>query len=80
MLITIYKDIVKIYIKIKYNISLYKDKIKKGGHLIIEDIQNDNSLNEIIKTIDTINYDYKVYDLRKVKNRYDDIIIDIIKK
>lgn len=61
-------------------VSLYKDKIKKGGHLIIEDIQSDHDLDKIVKTIDTSNFDFKIYDLRSIKNRYDDIIIDIIKK
>lgn len=61
-------------------ILLYRDRIKKGGHLIIEDIQGYNNLTELIKYINTDDFYYKVIDLRGVKDRYDDIILDIVKK
>lgn len=61
-------------------ILLYRDRIKKGGHLIIEDIQGYDNLIELIKYINTNDFYYKVIDLRGVKNRYDDIILDIVKK
>jgi hypothetical protein len=61
-------------------IVLYRDKIKKGGHLIIEDIQSYENLMELIKYINTDLFSYKVLDLRGVKGKYDDIILDILKK
>jgi hypothetical protein len=60
---------------------LYLPKIKSGGKLIIEDIQNEyKDIAEIIascpkKVIDVI----KVFDLRHIIGRYDDIIIEITK-
>jgi len=61
-------------------ICLYRDKIKKGGHLIIEDIQGYDNLIELVKYINTDSFYYKILDLRGVKSRYDDIILDIVKK
>lgn len=61
-------------------ILLYRDKIKDGGRLIIEDIQGYENLTELVKYINTEIFSYKVLDLRGVKNRYDDIILEITKK
>ena len=67
-------------------IELYLPKIKEDGLLIIEDIQDiknifdlkvqaDKTCNLIKKSIHK-----KHYDLRKNKNRYDDIIFEVIVK
>lgn len=61
-------------------ILLYRDKIKRRGRLIIEDIQSYENLNELIKYINTDMFSYRVYDLRGVKGRYDDIVLDIQKR
>ncbi len=61
-------------------ILLYRDKIKKGGHIIIEDIQSYENLTELIKYINTDLFSYKVLDLRGINGRYDDIILDISKR
>ena len=63
-----------------YSINNWYKKIKMGGKLIIEDIQSLTNLNLLIIAINDLNYDYNVFDLRESKNRYDDIIIEIIKK
>jgi 23S rRNA U2552 (ribose-2'-O)-methylase RlmE/FtsJ len=63
-----------------YSINNWYKKIKMGGKLIIEDIQSLTNLNLLIIVINDLNYDYNVFDLRESKNRYDDIIIEIIKK
>lgn len=60
-------------------IDLWFCKVKKGGKLIIEDIQNEKSL-EMIKNHANNFGDVKVFDLRENKGRYDDIIIEITKK
>jgi SAM-dependent methyltransferase len=62
-----------------YSVNNWYKKLKKGGKLIIEDIQSLTNLNLLIIAINDLNYDYKVFDLREFKNRYDDIIIEIIK-
>jgi hypothetical protein len=63
-----------------YSVNNWYKKIKTGGKLIIEDIQSLTDLNLLIIAINDLNYDYNVFDLRESKNRYDDIIIEIIKK
>lgn len=63
-----------------YSVNNWYKKIKTGGKLIIEDIQSLTNLNLLIIAINDLNYDYNVFDLRESKNRYDDIIIEIIKK
>lgn len=60
-------------------IELYYSKIKKGGKLIIEDIQSKSDLEAIEQKLKELKYKYKVFDLTKNKGRYDDIIIEIIK-
>lgn len=61
-------------------IQRYLPMVKPGGILIIEDIQDFNSI-EILKTVTPDEYknSIEVIDLRGIKNRYDDIIF-IIKK
>lgn len=60
-------------------------KLKSGGKLIIEDIYylSESPVpllgTEITKYIDSTLYTYKFYDLRKIKSRGDDIILEITK-
>lgn len=56
-------------------------KLKKGGLLIIEDIQNpDEEVYQIIKNIkDDKSLEINLFDLRPKINRYDDYIIEIKK-
>jgi len=60
-------------------IELYYPKIKKGGKLIIEDIQSKSDLESIEQRLKELKYKYKVFDLTANKGRYDDIIIEITK-
>jgi hypothetical protein len=60
-------------------INNYVNKINKNGLLIIEDIQDFNWINILQRNIDK-NFEIEIKDLRKIKNRYDDIIIIIKKK
>jgi len=60
-------------------IELYYPKIKKGGKLIIEDIQSKSDLESIEQRLKELKYKYKVFDLTANKGRYDDILIEITK-
>jgi SAM-dependent methyltransferase len=53
-------------------------KLKKNGTLIIEDIQDISHVGILIGNIPS-GYAYKSIDMRSVKNRYDDIILEITK-
>lgn len=64
-------------------IDLYLDLLKDDGVLVIEDIQNFESIKVFIENIpESKFFDYEplVFDLRDKKNRYDDIIFAIKKK
>ena len=61
-------------------IKKYLPKVKPGGKLIIEDIQSELNLLELVGAADETGMEYNVFDLRKNKGRYDDIILEIIKK
>jgi glycosyltransferase involved in cell wall biosynthesis len=64
-------------------IELYLDLLKDDGVLVIEDIQNFESIKVFIENIpESKFFDYEplVFDLRDKKNRYDDIIFAIKKK
>jgi hypothetical protein len=57
------------------------DKVKPGGKLIIEDVQEFSWTETIESYLDKAKIkSYKVFDLRENKGRYDDIIIEIEKK
>jgi len=64
-------------------IELYLDLLKPNGVFVIEDIQ-DFSFIELIKQkipySDLYDFIVNVYDLRHIKQRYDDVIITITKK
>jgi hypothetical protein len=59
----------------------WSKKIKPGGSLIIEDIKNGNTDCDIIaKSVpDMHNFTFSVHDYRRLKNRADDVILEIIK-
>lgn len=64
-------------------IDFYLDLLKDDGVLVIEDIQNFDSIEVFIENIpESKFFDYEplVFDLRDKKNRYDDIIFAIKKK
>jgi hypothetical protein len=59
-----------------YSVNNWISKVKQNGKLIIEDIQNEKCINELNK----VNTNpYKLIDLRKDKDRYDDFIYEITK-
>ena len=63
-----------------YVSKFYINKLKKNGLLIIEDIPDITWINNIVKNIPIdCNCVYKVRDLRKIKNRLDDIML-IVKR
>ena len=55
------------------------DKLKSGGKLVIEDVQEMEWCDTLIEHLDKA-HSHKVYDMRLDKGRYDDIILEIIKK
>jgi hypothetical protein len=63
-----------------YSLRNWYKKIKSGGKLIIEDIQSLTILNTLVIETNDLDYEYNVFDFRENKGRYDDIIIEIIKK
>lgn len=62
-----------------YSLNHWYKKLKPGGKLIVEDIQSLNNLNSLVIEANDLDYEYNVFDLRQSKNRYDDIILEIIK-
>ena len=58
----------------------YIYKLVKHGLLIIEDIPEYEWIEEILREIlENISYTYEIFDLRKEKNRFDDIMLVIMK-
>jgi glycosyltransferase involved in cell wall biosynthesis/predicted O-methyltransferase YrrM len=60
------------------SIDLYLPLLKPGGIMVIEDIQQIEDVEVLLKTIPA-GHTYEYFDLRHVKSRYDDIIL-VIKK
>jgi len=61
-----------------YVSNFYVNKLKKDGLLIIEDIPNIDWISKMLQVIPPeFKYIHKVYDLRKIKNRFDDIMLVI---
>jgi hypothetical protein len=59
-----------------YSVNNWISKVKQNGKLIIEDIQDEKYINELNK----VNTNpYKLIDLRKDKDKYDDFIYEITK-
>ena len=61
-------------------IDYYYSKLKENGKLIIEDIVSDDNLNALVDRCISKEYNYRVFDLRLDKNRFDDIILEITKQ
>lgn len=56
----------------------YLNKLNKNGILVIEDIETENNLNILIDNIpNEYKMSYEVFDLRKIKNKNDDILLAI---
>ena len=59
--------------------SLLFGNVEPGGLYIIEDVQGPDALRVLTECVEKRTLNYKVFDLRGVKNRYDDILIVIYK-
>lgn len=59
----------------------WSNKLKPGGSLIIEDIKDANiNCNLIAKSIpNSYNFTFSIFDYRSLKNRFDDVILEITK-
>lgn len=55
-----------------FAIKEWSKKLKDGGTLIIEDIQNINQFKSVVENLDK---ELEYIDLRHVKNRYDDVLV-----
>lgn len=63
-----------------YFLKEYSKKLNPGGVLIIEDVQEEEHINILIKeTPEDLKYGVEFVDLRKNKNRYDDMLFVIRK-
>lgn len=62
-----------------FAIEQYAELLKPGGVLVIEDIESVENLHALIKYI-RVGYAFEYFDLRSVKNRYDDIALVVRKK
>ena len=54
------------------SVQLYLPKVKQGGKLIIEDV---NNIDQTKITFESLNVPFDIIDLRKNKNRYDDVLL-----
>jgi cephalosporin hydroxylase len=62
-----------------FAIKEYSKLLKKGGILVIEDVQSENYIQPLLN-VEGVDYtELKHVDLRHVKNRYDDLLI-VLKK
>lgn len=50
-------------------------KMKNGGKYFIEDVNGNAAINAISTYLEKGGYTFEVFDMRKIKGRYDDIII-----
>jgi hypothetical protein len=61
-------------------IELWMPKVKKGGKLIIEDLQHVEWFDELAECARKFGYEkYRTFDLRQNKGRYDDLIFELQK-
>lgn len=61
-------------------IELWMPKVKKGGKLIIEDLQHVEWFDELADWAKKFGYEkYRTFDLRENKGRYDDLIFELEK-
>ena len=60
-------------------ISLYMPKLKKGGKLVIEDVQDYKWFEQLAHHADSLGYhQHTIFDMRKNKNRSDDMIFELV--
>ena len=55
------------------------DRVKPGGKYFIEDIAGDEALSVVSQAVSDMGLEFVVYDLRELKNRFDDIIVMVTK-
>jgi SAM-dependent methyltransferase len=55
------------------------DRVKPGGKYFIEDIAGDEALAVVSQAVTDMGLEFVVYDLRELKNRFDDIIVMVTK-
>ena len=60
-----------------FSYAILYDRLKKGGVYIIEDVKN---IDEVGPFFNRLNINTKIFDFRKLKDRHDDVIVEIIKK
>ncbi len=65
----------------EYCIKHWYSKIKPGGKIVVEDIQKSEYIEMLENFVkeNNLNYSIRVFDSRKNKDRYDDIIIEFTK-
>ena len=63
-----------------YTVRNWTRKLKSGGKLIVEDIQDITATDILSTEAEKIGENSRIYDLRANKNQYDDIIFEIVKK
>jgi predicted O-methyltransferase YrrM len=62
-----------------FAVTEYTKLLSQNGLLIIEDIQSTDCLNTLISRI-TQEFTFNIVDLRSIKNRWDDLILEIRRK
>jgi hypothetical protein len=62
------------------SLEIFYPYLKDGGKYFIEDVDGDSNLQSIENYLKQNKMSYKVYDLRSIKNRFDDILIVITKE
>ena len=60
-----------------FSYAILYDRLKKGGIYIIEDVKN---IDEVGPFFNRLNVNAKIFDFRKLKQRHDDVIVEIIKE
>jgi hypothetical protein len=55
------------------------DRVKPGGKYFIEDIESDEALVKIAEAVAKMGVEFKIYDLRYIKSRWDDIMLVAMK-
>ena len=59
-----------------FSYAILFDKLNKGGIYIIEDVKDIDAVGGFFNRL---NVNAKIFDFRKLKNRHDDVIIEIMK-
>jgi hypothetical protein len=63
-----------------YVVENWTKKLKTGGTLIIEDIQDINNSSKLIESANKVDCESKIIDLRSDMVSYDNILFEVIKK